>query len=669
MPASIYQSLMEARIPELLNMPLEKICLTVKLLSPRSMVTEYLQETITKPQFIYVCQSIELLKKMHVFTELEDITWLGCRLIDLPVDCHLGKMLIFGVMLQCLDPVLTIASFMQAFDPFDLAFYLDGMMVPHKDLIRRRFKEERNRLSGNILSDHLVYLRLYQEWQNETPGDGAGSISLSNGNFSDESSSSNNVQMLYNEQHFLFHGILEQVSYIRTQLVGSLRSSQLIHNHGNLSMHYINQKSNCWPLVKAALVGGLYPNICLLDFECNRIKSPRKRELVVHPDSLLRDLELHSTEVVHGRFNTPWIVYGNETNSWNCNSVNHCTLISPASIALFAGSPNLCMSCIQIKESSDTAPSESRQCILYIDEWISFEMELKEAQLLLKARQCFFRIFAYYLENCNNPENFKNMNILLVQNYPVFECLERVLTREDEVNGFIHLNEIGLRPKAITTRYLANVNRNFNRMPEVMLLLSAVNSSSSSSSLSSNNNNNVQGSTSSSSLSSMDSMTNNNAVVAASTANSSPLSTQSYVNYPPLIKSSANSSGCDNSTLGNSSVGHRSKIFYIVTHGNTEMASSIFTQLFASGTSNKRTKYAIQGVDRNSWYYNNNFETLCGAIRESEILKRLKNIYALIYSCESNKFLGVVLIKWYRSVNQFNVLECFKGEVDLLEFL
>lgn len=328
MPSYIYKSLMEVRIPELLNMPLEKICLTVKLISPQSMVTEYLQDTITKPQFVRLCQSIELLKKINVFTDLEDITWLGCRLIDLPVDCQLGKMLIFGVLFQCLDPVLTIASFMQAFDPFDISFYMDAVLAEHRDIIRCRFKEERIRLSNNIHSDHLVYLRLYQEWQNETSANGI----ISGGPLNEISTC-----YLYNEQHFVFNGILEQVANLRTQLVGSLRSSQLIHNNGNLSMLYINQKANCWPLVKAAIVGGLYPNICVLDHNCNRIKSPRQRELFIHPDSLLRDLELRSMENIKNRFNTPWIVYGFETNSWNCNSINCCSLISPTSIALFSG--------------------------------------------------------------------------------------------------------------------------------------------------------------------------------------------------------------------------------------------------------------------------------------------------------------------------------------------
>lgn len=311
-------------------MPLEKVCLAVKLLYPHTMISEYFQETITIPHFLYVRHATECLKKINALDHLENVTWLGCRLIDLPLECQLGKMLIYGVLFQCLDPILTIVSFIQTSDPFDATFYLYGTMTQNKDIIRQRLRNERIRLSGSIPSDFVVYLRLYQEWQNEASNY---STIFSGGNYSCESKNC----YMYDEPHYIVNGVLEQISLLRTQIVGALRSSQLIHNRGNLSMNYINQKSNCWPLVKAAIIGGLYPNICLLDYDDKRIKSPRKRELLFHPDSVLRTLEFEAFDSFKQRFKSPWVVYGIETNSWNCNSISSCTLVSPVAIALFAG--------------------------------------------------------------------------------------------------------------------------------------------------------------------------------------------------------------------------------------------------------------------------------------------------------------------------------------------
>lgn len=296
-------------------MPLDRVCLSVKLLSPHTMVSEYLGETIIKPQFLQIFRTVEFLKKINIFTDLEDITWLGCRLVDVPVECHLGKLLVFAILLQCLDPVLTIVGFMSTLDPLELSHYVNNLVEPLQDTVRSDIKQERHRLSEGVLSDHLMFLRLYQEWQNDLRDEDNGTV--------------------LNEYHFILNGLLEHVCNMRTQLVGALRSSQLIHSKGDLSMHHINIKSNCWPVIKAALVAGLYPGICVADDTSKRIKSPVKRELVLHPNSVLRELDMDTMDSMN--FATPWIVYGKETNSWNCNSIQNNTIVAPISVALFAG--------------------------------------------------------------------------------------------------------------------------------------------------------------------------------------------------------------------------------------------------------------------------------------------------------------------------------------------
>lgn len=48
----------------------------------------------------------------------ENLTPLGFHLARLPVEHHIGKLILFGALLGCLDPVLTIAASLSFRDPF-----------------------------------------------------------------------------------------------------------------------------------------------------------------------------------------------------------------------------------------------------------------------------------------------------------------------------------------------------------------------------------------------------------------------------------------------------------------------------------------------------------------------------------------------------------------------
>lgn len=48
----------------------------------------------------------------------EELTPLGVHLARLPVEPHIGKMILFGALFCCLDPVLTIAASLSFKDPF-----------------------------------------------------------------------------------------------------------------------------------------------------------------------------------------------------------------------------------------------------------------------------------------------------------------------------------------------------------------------------------------------------------------------------------------------------------------------------------------------------------------------------------------------------------------------
>lgn len=66
---------------------------------------------------MFVLSSVPLLWQ-NALDRQEELTPLGVHLARLPVEPHIGKMILFGALFCCLDPVLTIAASLSFKDPF-----------------------------------------------------------------------------------------------------------------------------------------------------------------------------------------------------------------------------------------------------------------------------------------------------------------------------------------------------------------------------------------------------------------------------------------------------------------------------------------------------------------------------------------------------------------------
>lgn len=83
----------------------------------------------------------------------EDLTELGYHLADLPVEPHLGKMVLCSVVLKCLDPILTIACSLAHREPF---------VLPAQASQKRAAMLCRRCFTANTFSDHMALLRSFQ---------------------------------------------------------------------------------------------------------------------------------------------------------------------------------------------------------------------------------------------------------------------------------------------------------------------------------------------------------------------------------------------------------------------------------------------------------------------------------------------------------------------------
>lgn len=103
----------DERIPEMLRVSLEELCLHSKILAPQDMnIHNFLMMAPDAPSANSVRVAIENLQFLGALDKEEDLTRLGEYLAQLTLEPHLGKILIFGVIFRCLEPILTLVSAM-----------------------------------------------------------------------------------------------------------------------------------------------------------------------------------------------------------------------------------------------------------------------------------------------------------------------------------------------------------------------------------------------------------------------------------------------------------------------------------------------------------------------------------------------------------------------------
>ena len=108
---------------EILRTPIHELCLQTKLLAAVNVsIADFLSKSVEAPPYLMIKNSISLLKSIDAIDDDEELTEMGKILVDLPIDPRLGKMLLFGIMLKCIDPILTIATSLSYRDPCKFVF-------------------------------------------------------------------------------------------------------------------------------------------------------------------------------------------------------------------------------------------------------------------------------------------------------------------------------------------------------------------------------------------------------------------------------------------------------------------------------------------------------------------------------------------------------------------
>ncbi|VVC42041.1 Hypothetical protein CINCED_3A008693 [Cinara cedri] len=399
-------------VPEILRMPLQELCMLAKVISNNMRVLDFLALAIQPPPTLSVTSALEYLKIIEAMDVNEDLTDLGFFMLDLSIEPHYAKSLVFAIFLKCLDPVLTIISCLANREPFNLTLNVN---------MKSSLGSIRKRLAGDSLSDHIVLLRLYQVF-NE-------------GNMNDSD--------LFN---LVSQSIMGLITQTRTQLLGQLRALELIQTRmGPNDIRDVNINSNNWAAVKACLLAGLYPNLAKLDKSNSRpiLKTKTEKSVIYHGSSVLRENYVKDLP-------SEWIIF-EEMSSFNTKKfIKTCTVISPMTVALFSNAMRIPQDSvgktadygdynIYNSDNENDTLAEKHMAFLNLDSWTSFVGSSDDISKIFNMRLCLTLAYREFL---------KNKMISPHSSYcSVVQSVVKILAAEDHAVGLEAPDNVGKRPK------------------------------------------------------------------------------------------------------------------------------------------------------------------------------------------------------------------------------
>jgi HrpA-like RNA helicase len=163
--------------------------------------------------------AMRTLRELNVLNDAEKLTPLGEHVSRVPADVRVGKMLVYGAMLSCLDPIATVAA-------------CHGLRSPFISPVAQRqiAAEKHARFVGKDRSDLLAYVNAFDEWvKMRTVGSRA--------------------EKAWCEENFVSATIMNEVRELRVQYVTMV-------NEMGLAGSDANANSSKLAVVKAALCAG-----------------------------------------------------------------------------------------------------------------------------------------------------------------------------------------------------------------------------------------------------------------------------------------------------------------------------------------------------------------------------------------------------------------------------
>ncbi|KAF9429911.1 hypothetical protein BGZ94_009026 [Podila epigama] len=346
----------EYQMPEIMRMPLEELCLMIKMCQLGD-IAEVLGSALDAPPLKAIENAIQALQDVRALTKSEELTPLGIHLCNLPVDVHIGKMILFGSIFKCLDPILTIAAMLSFKSPFVTPFGAED----EADAAKSRFKIA----DSDMLTWYNAYLGWRQAYQTKP-----------------------NKISDYCRKNFLSHQNLTMMEDMKKQFLGFLVGTGFVRvdketkkelgrerfNHRISFCPIIpehNQHQRSIPVLNAAITAGMYPKVMLRsDLLKAYVTGPKQETVWIHPSSVNFTKGGVAASGNYGPDLSPWFAFNSLVKSSRMYVWESCR-IGQFPLVLFGGE-------LSVKHHAK---------LVTVDKWIQFKCHAKTAVVFKMMRE------------------------------------------------------------------------------------------------------------------------------------------------------------------------------------------------------------------------------------------------------------------------------------------
>ncbi|KAI8603081.1 P-loop containing nucleoside triphosphate hydrolase protein [Dissophora ornata] len=313
--------------PEILRIPLEQLCLSVKAMGEKN-VEGFLGRALTPPSTAAIQTALKTLEDLSALDNATgELTPLGKHMADIPADLRVAKMLVFGAVFRCLEPILVVASCMSVKSPF----------VSPMD--KREDAQNKKMQFATAKSDLLTAWKAYDSWE-KLKDSGASRSELKS--FCEENYLSTNTLFEIQNLKSQYLEVLDTIGFTSKDAAG--RQSRRRSERCSLAEDNVN--SDNMALVKAIILSGLYPNVIKIkmpDAKFDKmIAGAVERETVTKEIRLFTKDDgrvfLHPSSILFqtNQYQVPFLVYFSKLETTKI-FVHDATMVPMYGLLLFGG--------------------------------------------------------------------------------------------------------------------------------------------------------------------------------------------------------------------------------------------------------------------------------------------------------------------------------------------
>ncbi|KAF9106961.1 hypothetical protein BGX27_008936, partial [Mortierella sp. AM989] len=313
--------------PEIVRIPLEQLCLSVKAMGEKN-VEAFLSRALTPPPLTAIQSALKTLVDLSALDGTTgELTPLGKHMADIPADLRVAKMLIFGAVFRCLEPILVVASCMSVKSPF---------LSP---MDKRDEAQKKKMQFSTAKSDLLTAWKAFDTWE-KLKDAGASRSELKS--FCEENFLSTNTLFEIQNLKSQYLEVLETIGFASKDISGSQRRRR----SEKCSCEQDNINSDNMALAKAIILSGLYPN--LIKIKMPDAKFDKMIAGAVERETVTKEIRmftkddgrvfLHPSSILFqtNQYQVPFLVYFSKLETSKI-FVHDATMIPMYGLLLFGG--------------------------------------------------------------------------------------------------------------------------------------------------------------------------------------------------------------------------------------------------------------------------------------------------------------------------------------------